>query len=129
MEHLGDEESGVLIADETGFLKKGEKSVGVARQYTGTAQATRSTARSGCLWPTPRRREPPSSTGRCICPSSGRMTQSAGQALPLVVQRARGVVLQGEYLLLGDSQIAAHGSVYVLSELAAIYGRDPPVDE
>jgi SRSO17 transposase len=35
--HLGEEESGVLIADETGFLKKGEKSVGVARQYTGTA--------------------------------------------------------------------------------------------
>jgi SRSO17 transposase len=26
-----------LIVDETGFLKKGEKSVGVARQYTGTA--------------------------------------------------------------------------------------------
>jgi SRSO17 transposase len=37
LEHLGDEESGVLIVDETGFLKKGEKSVGVARQYTGTA--------------------------------------------------------------------------------------------
>jgi len=37
VEHLGDEESGVLIVDETGFLKKGEKSVGVARQYTGTA--------------------------------------------------------------------------------------------
>jgi SRSO17 transposase len=36
-EHLGDEESGVLVIDETGFLKKGEKSVGVARQYTGTA--------------------------------------------------------------------------------------------
>jgi SRSO17 transposase len=35
--HLGDEESGMLIVDETGFLKKGEKSVGVARQYTGTA--------------------------------------------------------------------------------------------
>jgi SRSO17 transposase len=35
--HLGDQESGVLIVDETGFLKKGEKSVGVARQYTGTA--------------------------------------------------------------------------------------------
>ncbi len=35
--HLGDEASGVLIVDETGFLKKGEKSVGVARQYTGTA--------------------------------------------------------------------------------------------
>ena len=40
VELLGDEESGVLIADETGFLKKGEKSVGVARQYTGTAGDT-----------------------------------------------------------------------------------------
>jgi SRSO17 transposase len=40
MEHLGDEESGVLITDETGFLKKGHKSVGVARQYTGTAGDT-----------------------------------------------------------------------------------------
>ncbi len=37
VERLGDEQSGVLIVDETGFLKKGEKSVGVARQYTGTA--------------------------------------------------------------------------------------------
>lgn len=37
VEHLGDPASGVLIVDETGFLKKGEKSVGVARQYTGTA--------------------------------------------------------------------------------------------
>jgi SRSO17 transposase len=37
VEHLGDEQSSVLIVDESGFLKKGEKSVGVARQYTGTA--------------------------------------------------------------------------------------------
>jgi SRSO17 transposase len=37
VEHLGDEHGGVLIIDETGFLKKGNKSVGVARQYTGTA--------------------------------------------------------------------------------------------
>ncbi|XXF75157.1 transposase [Myxococcaceae bacterium GXIMD 01537] len=29
-------EGGILAVDETGFLKKGEKSVGVARQYTGT---------------------------------------------------------------------------------------------
>jgi SRSO17 transposase len=35
-ERLGDPE-GVLIMDETGFLKKGSKSVGVARQYSGTA--------------------------------------------------------------------------------------------
>jgi SRSO17 transposase len=40
VEHLGDEETGVLIVDETGFLKKGEKSVGVAHQYTGTAGDT-----------------------------------------------------------------------------------------
>jgi SRSO17 transposase len=38
--HLGNEESGLLIVDETGFLKKGEKSVGVARQYTGAAGDT-----------------------------------------------------------------------------------------
>jgi SRSO17 transposase len=35
-ESLGDPD-GVLIVDETGFLKKGDKSVGVARQYSGTA--------------------------------------------------------------------------------------------
>ncbi len=40
VEHLADEESGILIVDETGFLKKGTKSVGVARQYTGTAGDT-----------------------------------------------------------------------------------------
>jgi SRSO17 transposase len=40
VEHLGDDESGVLIVDETGFLKKGAKSCGVARQYTGTAGDT-----------------------------------------------------------------------------------------
>ena len=35
-EHLG-EPGGVLVVDETGFLKKGAMSVGVARQYSGTA--------------------------------------------------------------------------------------------
>ncbi len=34
---LGDAAGGVLIVDETGFLKKGDKSVGVQRQYSGTA--------------------------------------------------------------------------------------------
>lgn len=32
-----DDASGVLVVDETGFLKKGAHSVGVARQYSGTA--------------------------------------------------------------------------------------------
>jgi SRSO17 transposase len=35
-EHLGDP-GGVLVVDETGFLKKGTKSAGVQRQYSGTA--------------------------------------------------------------------------------------------
>jgi SRSO17 transposase len=35
-EHLGGPD-GVLVVDETGFLKKGAKSCGVARQYSGTA--------------------------------------------------------------------------------------------
>lgn len=39
LERLGDENA-VLVVDETGFLKKGEKSVGVKRQYTGTAGKT-----------------------------------------------------------------------------------------
>jgi hypothetical protein len=38
--HLGDETTGVLIVDETGFLKKGKTSCGVAVQYTGTGGAT-----------------------------------------------------------------------------------------
>lgn len=36
LEHLGTPE-GLLVLDETGFLKKGTHSAGVARQYSGTA--------------------------------------------------------------------------------------------
>jgi SRSO17 transposase len=36
IEQLG-EANGILVVDETGFIKKGKKSAGVARQYSGTA--------------------------------------------------------------------------------------------
>jgi SRSO17 transposase len=36
VEHLGDPKA-VLVIDETGFIKKGTKSAGVKRQYSGTA--------------------------------------------------------------------------------------------
>ena len=39
IEQLG-EPDGVLIADDTGFLKKGTRSAGVQRQYSGTAGRT-----------------------------------------------------------------------------------------
>jgi len=39
LDRLGDEDV-VLVVDETGFIKKGQKSVGVKRQYTGTAGKT-----------------------------------------------------------------------------------------
>ena len=36
-ETFGDPQEGIFVIDETGFLKKGTKSAGVARQYSGTA--------------------------------------------------------------------------------------------
>ncbi len=36
LDHLG-KENAILVIDETGFVKKGDKSVGVQRQYSGTA--------------------------------------------------------------------------------------------
>jgi SRSO17 transposase len=49
-EHLADENA-VLVIDETGFLKQGKASCGVARQYTGRRAKLR-TVRSVFLLPT-----------------------------------------------------------------------------
>jgi hypothetical protein len=80
VEHLRDEKSGVLVVDETGFLKKGEKSVEVARQCTRGPQARR-TARLRCS-ATPPRKERPSSIGRCTCRASGRRMPLGGHSRP-----------------------------------------------
>jgi SRSO17 transposase len=40
LQHLGDPATGVFVVDETGFLKKGRRSAGVQRQYSGTAGKT-----------------------------------------------------------------------------------------
>ncbi|GGN29977.1 hypothetical protein GCM10011609_87440 [Lentzea pudingi] len=47
IEHLG-EPDGVLIVDDTGFLKKGVRSACMQRQCSGTADGSR-TARSVCF--------------------------------------------------------------------------------
>ena len=75
VEHLADAE-GVLAVDETGFLKKGDKSAGVQRQYSGTAERIEN-CQVGVSWPMP----PPMAgrcwPGSCTCPRCGQMTGTA----------------------------------------------------
>jgi hypothetical protein len=68
-EHLGDP-GAVLVVDETGFLKKGTTSVGVQRQYSGTAGKV-DNCQLGCSWPTPASGGGRSSIGSCTCPRHG----------------------------------------------------------
>ena len=52
VEVLGDAERGVLIVDETGFLKKSVRSAGVGRQHSGTAGRIEN-SQVGVFRPTP----------------------------------------------------------------------------
>ena len=73
VEHLGDP-AAVLVVDETGFLKKGTTSVGVQRQYSGTAGKV-DNASSASFSPMPAPRGGRSSTGSYTCPAPGPMTR------------------------------------------------------
>jgi hypothetical protein len=79
VEHLGDPQA-VLVVDETGCLKKGTTSVGMQRQYSGTAGKV-DNCQLGCSWPPPARVGGRSSTGSCTCPRHG-PTIGPGVGLP-----------------------------------------------
>jgi SRSO17 transposase len=72
VEQLGDPDA-VLVLDETGFVKKGDRSAGVARQYTGTAGRIEN-AQVGVFLAYVSRAGSPCWTGRCTCPRPGPAT-------------------------------------------------------
>jgi hypothetical protein len=69
LEALADEDA-VLVVDETGFLKQGKASCGVARQYTGSGGRSR-IARSAFSRAAPQSAAMRSSTASFICPRAG----------------------------------------------------------
>jgi len=76
VEHLGDP-AAVLVVDETGFLKKGTTSVGVQRQYSGTAGKV-DNCQLGVFLAYASSRGGRSSTGSCTCPGPGPTTRRCG---------------------------------------------------
>ena len=77
VEHLGDPDA-VLVLDETGFLKKGDKSAGVKRQYSGTAGRIENCQIGVFLAYASPGMAMPWSTGRCTCPRPGLLTPHGG---------------------------------------------------
>jgi SRSO17 transposase len=69
VEQLGSQEA-VLIVDETGFLKKGQQSAGVKRQYSGTAGRVEN-CQVGVFLTYATRVDRLSLTGGCTCPNNG----------------------------------------------------------
>jgi SRSO17 transposase len=70
VEHLGDP-AAVLVVDEAGFLEKGTTSVGVQRQYSGTAGKV-DNCQLGAFWPMPAPRGGRSLTGAVPAPQLDR---------------------------------------------------------
>ena len=71
VEHLGDP-GAVLVVDETGFLKQGSKSVGVQRQYSGTAGKVENCQIGVFLAYGSKGGRAFLDLGSCTCPRSGR---------------------------------------------------------
>jgi SRSO17 transposase len=75
VEHLGDP-GAVLVIDETGDLKKGAATVGVQRQYTGTAGRIEN-AQVAVYLVDASQAGHALSTGSCTCPRAGSMLLGA----------------------------------------------------
>jgi SRSO17 transposase len=83
----------VLVVDETGFLKKGRHSAGVARQYSGTAGRIENVQIGVFLAYASRRGHAPIDRRLYTCPGPGPMTRSAA-----VPPRSRGMSPSGPSL-------------------------------
>jgi len=79
VEHLGDQQA-TLVIDETGDVKKGAHTVGVQRQYTGTAGRVENAQVSVYLVYASDAGHA-SSTGSCTCPARGPVTPTAWRLL------------------------------------------------
>jgi SRSO17 transposase len=73
IDYLADAEA-IQIIDETGFLKKGQASVGVARQNNGTAGRVEN-CQIGVFLAYASERDTPQLIGNCTCRRSGLMTR------------------------------------------------------
>ena len=80
VEHLSAADA-VLVVDETGFLKKGEKSVGCSGSTAGRRGGSRTVRLAFFSGLCQRQGQNPCWTGNCTCPRCGRKTGSGGGRL------------------------------------------------
>ena len=114
MEHLGDP-GGVLVVDETGFLKQGQKSVGVKRQYSGTAGKVEN-CQIGVFLAYGSRRGAAFWTGSSTYPRNGRRTGCGGRKPP------EGVAFRRAQEMIGRAVAAGVPFAWVTGD--TVYGND-----